>query len=50
MKSDTGITITQKGNRIEVESDKLKTVKNAKYRHPINDPFFGLFDYFKPQI
>ena len=55
----TGITTTLKHNsksyeknneqrvtRIEVESEKLKMVKNSRYRNPINDPLFELFRGF----
>ena len=34
----------QRVTRIEVESEKLKTLKNARFRHPINDMFYNLFE------
>ena len=40
--TQTGLTITQKGKRIEVDSDKLKTLKYARYNNKINDEFIEL--------
>ena len=44
----TGITITHRkvngATRIEVQSEKLKTLKNAKYRNPIDDFVSDVFN------
>lgn len=44
--TQTGITTKQKGKRIEVESEKLKLVKNARYNRPYNDRLYSLFKSF----